>query len=37
MLFLASFPLVAVFQFLLQGLLGIYLADPFLAWLGVTG
>ena len=37
MLFLASFPLVAVFQFLLQGLLGIYLADPFLARLGVTG
>jgi len=37
MLLLASFPVVAVFQFLLQGLLGIYLNDPFLTLIGITG
>jgi len=37
MLLLASFPVVAAFQFLLQGLLGVYLNDPFLTLLGITG
>ncbi len=36
-LLLASWPLVALFQFLLQGVLGVYLADPFLRALGVAG
>lgn len=37
MLLLASFPVAAVFQFLLQGLLGVYLNDPFLSRIGITG
>ena len=31
----ASLPVVAFFQFALHGVLGIYIADPFLAWLDV--
>ena len=35
MLLLASVPIAAGFEFILDGLLGIYIADPFLEWLGV--
>ena len=32
-----SFPFVAIFMFLLHGLLNIYLRDPFLKYLGIFG
>ena len=32
-----SFPFVAIFKFLLHGLLNIYLRDPFLKYLGIIG
>ena len=32
-----SFPFVAIFMFLLHGLLNIYLRDPFLKYLGIIG
>ena len=32
-----SFPFVALFMFLLHGLLNIYLRDPFLKYLGIIG
>jgi len=36
-IFILSFPFVAIFMFLLHGLLNIYLRDPFLQYLGVMG
>ena len=36
-MFLLSFPFVAVFMFLLHGLLNIYLRDPLLKYLGIIG
>ena len=36
-IFLLSFPFVAVFMYLLHGLLNIYLRDPFLKYLGIMG
>ena len=36
-MFLLSFPFVAVFMFLLHGVLNIYLRDPFLKYIGVMG
>ena len=36
-MFLLSFPFVAIFMFLLHGILNIYLRDPFLKYLGVMG
>ena len=36
-MFVLSFPLVALFMFLLHGLLDIYLRDPFLKMLGIIG
>ena len=36
-MFILSFPLVALFMFLLHGLLDIYLRDPFLKMLGIIG
>ena len=36
-IFLLSFPFVAIFMYLLHGLLNIYLRDPFLQYLGVMG
>ena len=36
-MFLLSFPFVAIFMFLLHGVLNIYLRDPFLKYLGVMG
>ena len=36
-MFLLSFPFVALFMFLLHGLLDIYLRDPFLKLIGVMG
>ena len=36
-MFLLSFPFVAVFMFLLHGLLNIYLRDPLLQYLGIIG
>ena len=36
-MFVLSFPFVALFMFLLHGLLDIYLRDPFLKMLGVIG
>ena len=32
-----SFPFVAIFMYLLHGLLNIYLRDPFLQYIGVMG
>ena len=32
---LASLPVAAGFEFILDGLLGIYIEDPFLSWLGL--
>ena len=36
-IFLLSFPFVAIFMYLLHGLLNIYLRDPFLQYIGVMG
>ena len=36
-MFILSFPFVALFMFLLHGLLDIYLRDPFLKLLGIIG
>ena len=36
-MFLLSFPFVAIFMFLLHGILNIYLRDPFLKILGIMG
>ena len=36
-MFVLSFPFVALFMFLLHGLLDIYLRDPFLKMLGIIG
>ena len=36
-MFLLSFPFVAIFMFLLHGVLNIYLRDPFLKMLGIMG
>jgi len=36
-MFLLSFPFVAIFMFLLHGLLNIYLRDPLLKYLGIIG
>ena len=35
--FILSFPFVAIFMYLLHGLLNIYLRDPFLKYIGITG
>ena len=35
--FILSFPFVAIFMFLLHGLLNIYLRDPLLQWIGIIG
>ena len=35
--FILSFPFVAIFMYLLHGLLNIYLRDPFLKFLGIIG
>lgn len=35
--FILSFPFVAIFMYLLHGLLNIYLRDPFLKYLGIIG
>tara|TARA_A100001011_G_scaffold55813_1_gene54649 strand:+ start:3468 stop:3938 length:471 start_codon:yes stop_codon:yes gene_type:complete len=36
-IFILSFPFVAIFMYLLHGLLNIYLRDPFLKYLGIMG
>ena len=36
-IFILSFPFVAIFMYLLHGLLNIYLRDPFLKYIGVMG
>ena len=36
-IFTLSFPFVAVFMYLLHGLLNIYLRDPFLKFIGIMG
>jgi len=36
-IFTLSFPFVAIFMYLLHGLLNIYLRDPFLQYIGVMG
>ena len=36
-IFLLSFPFVAIFMYLLHGLLNFYLRDPFLQYIGVMG
>ena len=36
-MFLLSFPFIALFMFLLHGLLNIYLRDPLLQYLGIIG
>ena len=36
-IFILSFPFVAIFMFLLHGLLNIYLRDPLLQWIGIIG
>jgi len=36
-MFVLSFPFVAVFMYLLHGVLNIYLRDPFLKYIGVMG
>ena len=36
-IFTLSFPFVALFMFLLHGLLDIYLRDPLLKYLGIIG
>ena len=35
--FILSYPFVAIFMYLLHGLLNIYLRDPFLKYLGIIG
>ena len=35
--FILSFPFVAIFMYLLHGLLNIYLRDPFLKYIGIIG
>ncbi len=35
--FILSFPFVAIFMYLLHGLLNIYLRDPFLKYIGIMG
>ena len=37
MLLVASVPLAGGFEFILSGLLDIYIEDPFLTWMGVKG
>ena len=37
LMFLLSFPFVAIFMFLLHGVLNIYLRDPLLKYLGIIG
>ena len=37
LMFILSFPFVAVFMYLLHGILNIYLRDPFLKYIGVMG
>ncbi len=36
-IFILSFPFVAMFMYLLHGLLNIYLRDPFLQYIGIMG
>ena len=36
-MFILSFPFVAIFMYLLHGVLNIYLRDPFLQYLGIIG
>ena len=36
-IFVLSFPFVAIFMYLLHGLLNIYLRDPFLKFIGIMG
>ena len=36
-IFVLSFPFVAIFMYLLHGLLNIYLRDPFLQYIGIMG
>ena len=36
-IFILSFPFVAIFMYLLHGLLNIYLRDPFLQFIGIMG
>ena len=36
-IFILSFPFVAIFMYLLHGLLNIYLRDPFLKYIGIMG
>ena len=36
-IFVLSFPFVAIFMYLLHGLLDIYLRDPFLQYIGIMG
>ena len=36
-IFIMSFPFIAIFMYLLHGLLNIYLRDPFLKFLGIMG
>ena len=36
-IFILSFPFVAIFMYLLHGLLNIYLRDPFLQYIGIMG
>ena len=36
-IFILSFPFVAIFMYLLHGLLNIYLRDPFLKFIGIMG
>ena len=36
-IFILSFPFVAIFMYLLHGLLNIYLRDPFLRYIGIMG
>ena len=36
-IFILSFPFVALFMYLLHGLLNIYLRDPFLQYIGIMG
>ena len=37
LIFMLSFPFVAIFMYLLHGILEIYLRDPFLKYIGVMG
>ena len=36
-IFNLSFPFVAIFMYLLHGVLNIYLSDPFLKYIGIMG